>query len=92
MLKFLALATAVFIASPLAVPQPATAYDPCERATREYRQAARAFRNYCNLSRIPDDFQCASEDHINDRELRRANRLWDEVEFTRRRMARACGG
>lgn len=87
MLKSLVLATAVAVTVPISVPQPAVAYDPCVRATRDYREALRTYENYCHLidAEYNPGYACAGGRHGP-----RAERLYAEFVYARQRMRNAC--
>ncbi len=85
MLKIFALA-ATAAAISVTVGAPASAYDPCERATRDFRQADRAYTNYCGIARghAPyESYTCA-------RRGERGRELYDDVQLAYLVMTRSC--
>lgn len=85
MLKILSLvATTLVVSFALAVQ--ALAYDPCQRATRDFRQADRAYTSYCGIipGRAPyDGYACARRgEHGRD--------LYNNVQLAYMVMARTC--
>lgn len=85
MIKMLALATAI-AAVPVIMAPPAAAYDPCVRATRDFRAAEKAYTDYCGLV----EGQGPYTDNICARNGPRRERLFDNYEQARFIMARAC--
>jgi len=84
-IKMLALAAAI-AAVPVVMAPPAAAYDPCARATRDYRAAEKAYTDYCGLVEGMgpyDNSGCA-------RNGPRRERLFDAYQQARFVMARAC--
>lgn len=70
----------------LSLSTPVSAYDPCQRATRDFRQADRAYTDYCGLVRgqAPyDSYTCA-------RRGERGRELYEDVQLAYLVMTRSC--
>lgn len=85
MLKLLSVAATSAVLS-FSLAAPALAYDPCERATRDFRQADRAYTNYCGLKRG----QAPYESYACARFGERGRELYNDVQLAYMIMARTC--
>ena len=85
MLKILSLAATTAVVS-FSLVSPALAYDPCERATRDFRQADRAYTNYCGITRggAPYDGYACARGGPHGREL------YNDVQLAYMVMTRSC--
>ncbi|RYG18286.1 MAG: hypothetical protein EON96_05170 [Caulobacteraceae bacterium] len=81
MIKVFVLAAAI-AAVPVVMPAPATAYDPCVRATNEWRQAVAERDAYCEANRV-NRYLCYTPGS-------RGVRLYNNMIAARERMERAC--
>lgn len=85
MLKISAMAATATMLT-LTLSTPVSAYDPCQRSTRDFRQADRAYTDYCGLTRgqAPyDSYTCA-------RRGERGRELYEDVQLAYLVMTRSC--
>ncbi len=85
MLKVLSLAATTAIVS-FSLVSPALAYDPCQRATRDFKQADRAYTNYCGIVRG----QAPYDAYICARGGERGRDLYNDVQLAYMVMTRTC--